>query len=124
MSRIHNFTPKNRTKQAYATGLINEHNPKEKPKAYDWKKYPVINLDFSGLGNGTTIELKRDIKKSLYDIAKKYNVTSKIPAPQGDDSIQSYYKALVASLIELDNDYQPKIVLLIDEYDSPVISRS
>ncbi|WP_339044199.1 AAA family ATPase [Cardinium endosymbiont of Tipula unca] len=89
---------------------------------YDWKKYPVIRLNFSDLSNETTKELKDDLKKSLYNIANHYNVASKISNPIGDDSVQSYFISLIERLIILGNGYEKQVVVLIDEYDTPFIN--
>ncbi|WP_165941959.1 AAA family ATPase, partial [Cardinium endosymbiont of Culicoides punctatus] len=89
---------------------------------YDWKKYPVIRLDFSKLNNKTSERLEKDIKKAMYRTAKFYGIDSNIEKPDNNDSIQSYYIDLVEELKTLKKGYESKIVLLIDEYDSPVIN--
>ncbi|TDG95120.1 hypothetical protein CCPUN_06250 [Cardinium endosymbiont of Culicoides punctatus] len=89
---------------------------------YDWKKYPVIRLDFSKLNNETSEILKADLQRLLYNAAKKYGVESKLHNPIGYNSFQSYYENLIENLKILKNGYEPKIVLLIDEYDSPVVN--
>ncbi|TDG95008.1 AAA family ATPase [Cardinium endosymbiont of Culicoides punctatus] len=107
------------------TMKINPHNPKEEQKKYDWKKYPVIRLDFSKLENESAEILKMDLQRLLYNTAKKYSVESKLHNPIGHNSFQSYYENLIDSLKKLkdkDNSYKSKIVLLIDEYDAPVIN--
>ncbi|TDG95548.1 AAA family ATPase [Cardinium endosymbiont of Culicoides punctatus] len=104
---------------------INKHNPKEEPKEYDWKKYPVIRLDFSKLDNESSETLKAELKRLLYTVAKNYGVESKLHNPIGHDSFQSYYENLIASLKALkakDDSYENKVVVLIDEYDSQLIN--
>ncbi|TSJ80710.1 MAG: AAA family ATPase [Candidatus Cardinium sp.] len=41
---------------------------------YEWKKYPVIKLDLSGVSNNTPEELSTSIKMVLKEIAFSYNV--------------------------------------------------
>ncbi|WP_165941949.1 AAA family ATPase, partial [Cardinium endosymbiont of Culicoides punctatus] len=83
---------------------------------YDWKKYPVIRLDFSGLNNTSSDKLEGDLIELLEDIALQYKV--KITGK----SLQTRFRRLINTLITLKKGYEPKIVLLIDEYDSPVIN--
>jgi len=93
---------------------------------YQWKKYPVIKLDFSGLSNNTSEELSSSIKMVLKEIAFSYSI--KIEAITVKDTLRS----LVLELINLNHTrekkkdiqpvYEPKIVVLIDEYDAPIVN--
>lgn len=89
---------------------------------YKWAKYPVIRLSFSDLSNKTPEKLEEDLKKSLYNIALQYNIASKMTNPIGEDSVQSYCRSLIESLIGLGKGYEKEVVVLIDEYDTPFIN--
>ncbi|WP_342265381.1 AAA family ATPase [Cardinium endosymbiont of Philonthus spinipes] len=92
---------------------------------YDWKKYPVINLDFSGVSNNTPEELSASIKMVLKEIAFSYKVKIE------DVTVKDALRSLVLQLIHLEDTidnkeniqsvYEPRIVVLIDEYDAPIV---
>ncbi|WP_419241537.1 AAA family ATPase [Cardinium endosymbiont of Nabis limbatus] len=82
---------------------------------YEWKKYSVINLNFSSLNNNPN-KLEGSLKNELSRIADAYKV-----GIQGRD-IQDGLKDLVSVLSNLGNGYEPRPVVLIDEYDSPIIN--
>ncbi|TDG95760.1 AAA family ATPase [Cardinium endosymbiont of Culicoides punctatus] len=100
------------------SGKFKYYNPRlnviEK-KTYDWKKYPVIRLDFSQLNNKTPDGLEQDIMEVLDEIASRYNIVIE------GKSYQAKYRKLLNKLITLKHDYEPKVIVLIDEYDSPMI---
>ncbi|TDG94751.1 hypothetical protein CCPUN_07450 [Cardinium endosymbiont of Culicoides punctatus] len=73
-------------------------------KAYNWKKYPIIRLDFSNLSK--SVKLEEDIKKDLYGIAEKYGIESNMQNPEEEASMESYYKDLVNKLIKKFTDLQ------------------
>lgn len=78
---------------------------------YDWKKYPVIRLSLNQLSSLTAEKLDSNIANELDYIGKKYEVTlSSTDAPQK-------FKELVRALY----DNQGQVVILIDEYDKPIL---
>ncbi|TDG95606.1 AAA family ATPase [Cardinium endosymbiont of Culicoides punctatus] len=100
---------------------------------YDWKKHPVIRVDFSNMNK--SLKLEEDIKKELYFIAEKYGITLNTNYPkkdeQKDDSMESSLKDLINKLVikytelkKTDSSYEPKVVVLVDEYDAPFINQS
>ena len=93
-------------------------------KAYKWKKHPVIRLNFSELSSKEPDLLEEDLKKYFYRVAETYNIKDKMPQPTGKDSIQSYFLDLFNYLINFPDDrsYERQPIVLIDEYDSPLIS--
>ncbi|WP_342265209.1 AAA family ATPase [Cardinium endosymbiont of Philonthus spinipes] len=82
---------------------------------YQWKKYPLINLNFSSLNNNPN-KLEGSLKNELSRIADAYKVAIQ------DRDIQDRLKDLVRLLSNLGNGYEPKPVVLIDEYDSPIVN--
>lgn len=77
---------------------------------WDWsKKHPVIHIGFSGMGH-RELGLKEAISKELDLIASKHNILFK-----ETDYIRKF-KELITQLGE-----DRKVVLLIDEYDKPII---
>ncbi|WP_419241406.1 AAA family ATPase [Cardinium endosymbiont of Nabis limbatus] len=93
-------------------------------KTYKWKKYPVVWLNFSELVSKEPNLLEEDLKKYFYRVAEAYNIEDKLPQPTGKDSIQSYFLDLFNYLINFSDDssYARQPIVLIDEYDSPLIS--
>ncbi|WP_165941955.1 AAA family ATPase, partial [Cardinium endosymbiont of Culicoides punctatus] len=103
------------------TGAIklNPDDPNETPQKYvplggKWPKYPVIRLDFSQLNNKTPDELEQDIMEVLDEIASRYNIVIE------GKSYQAKYRKLLNKLMTLKHDYEPKVIVLIDEYDSSI----
>ncbi|MBV7339531.1 AAA family ATPase [Chloroflexi bacterium TSY] len=77
---------------------------------YDWETYPIIRLDFSRIAATTADELKEGIKWYLRRIARQYSIT----LPDGP-----YYTLLDELIFGLST--IGKVVILIDEYDKPLI---
>ncbi|WP_243018439.1 MULTISPECIES: AAA family ATPase [Candidatus Cardinium] len=82
---------------------------------YQWKKYPIINIDFSGINHNPNC-LENSLKSKLDRIACSYGLTIQIP------DIQGGLENLVEAFSKLSNGYEPNPVVLIDEYDAPVIN--
>ena len=78
---------------------------------YDWKEYPVIHIDFSGIIFSSDYSLREEIKNKLLYIASKYNVKIQ------DDY---EYDLVLSSLLE-ELAKRGKVVVLIDEYDSLIV---
>ncbi|HMY68766.1 MAG TPA: AAA family ATPase, partial [Leptospiraceae bacterium] len=77
---------------------------------YDWKKYPIIRIDFSKQKAKNTEQLERFIKEQLDYIAEDYGIRL---------THQEYFSRF-DQLIQLLSK-ESKIVILIDEYDKPII---
>ncbi|MDR0723833.1 MAG: AAA family ATPase [Endomicrobium sp.] len=80
---------------------------------WDWaKKYPVIHLDFTELDYTTDIELKDSLMEFINSAADSYNVSL----------IKTTLAGKFSELIEkLHESTGQQVVLLIDEYDKPMI---
>jgi len=79
---------------------------------YKWTEHPVINLDFSDLDISSPDELKAGLSSSLDDIAKKHSIDISAKCTPG-----LKLKALVKDLA-----LKNQVVVLIDEYDYPLIN--
>jgi hypothetical protein len=79
---------------------------------YDWPECPVIHLDFSRLSFGTPQELKTSLSWAVTHIAKSFGIDVS-DAPFAGEKIQ----VLVEELYK-----RNKVVILIDEYDYPIIN--
>ncbi len=78
---------------------------------YAWIKHPVIHLSFSALSSESADALKKDIAWTLQNIAEKHQIDiSRAP------SIQTMFKTLIEQLSS-----KNKVVVLIDEYDYPIL---
>ncbi|MDR0501333.1 MAG: ATP-binding protein [Coriobacteriales bacterium] len=82
--------------------------------AWQWDAHPVVRIDFNAKNYATGIPaLASCIKTSLGSVARKYELTLR-----GDDA-----SAKLSNLIEdLYYKYQQKVVVIIDEYDKPLLS--
>lgn len=83
-----------------------------KENRYDWAAYPVIYLNFSDLDIATSHELKMSLSWKLNAIAKKHGIDVKdAPSPglKIDMLVQELFK-------------KNSVVILIDEYDYPLIN--
>ena len=79
---------------------------------YTWESYPVIHLDF-GLSNIKTAEqLAESLQEFLNEIAAQYDIELT------GSNFQSNFRNLVYQLAAA---HDGKVVLLIDEYDKPIV---
>ncbi|KZX12532.1 putative AAA-ATPase [Methanobrevibacter curvatus] len=80
---------------------------------WDWNdKYPVIKLDLSKIENQNPQELKKELKMAINDIAEEFSIKLSDSSPQRllDELIRGLY-----------NNFNKKVVVLVDEYDTPLI---
>lgn len=93
--------------KALFTGLYAENN-------WDWEtKYPVIRIGFTEGETDSAEFLKNNIHGQLLANAKKFNI---------ELSNSKYLSILFKTLIEdIAKQQQSKVVLLIDEYDKPML---
>lgn len=78
---------------------------------YSWPKHPVVHLDFSNIDHRTPEELENNIAMQLEAIALNHNINISL-AP----SVKSKLVLLVKKLSQIN-----KVVILIDEYDYPIL---
>lgn len=79
-------------------------------KDYDWKKYPVIHLDFADRKNDTLEALEKSLQVELRVCAEKHGVLLET------DNAQEQFAELIGKLAD-----KEQVVILIDEYDKPLI---
>lgn len=77
----------------------------------EWKKYPLIHLDFLGI-DYRTFGLEKAIMKKLDYIAKQYEVECE------GESCKEKFGNLIQNLRSKKNE---RVVVLVDEYDKPII---
>ncbi|MCX5925692.1 MAG: AAA family ATPase [Candidatus Dependentiae bacterium] len=79
--------------------------------SYDWPQHPVIHLDFGGIAHRTAEQFESTLCLELQRVAKIYGInTSAIVEPGG------LLKEIVDQLA-----LKNKVVLLVDEYDKPLV---
>ncbi len=78
---------------------------------YNWKKYPVIRIDYSTQKSETVDQLKKAMIYDLDRIAFQYKLVLT------EESYELRFKELIHKL----SDSFGKVVILIDEYDKPII---
>ncbi|MFN8490102.1 MAG: AAA family ATPase [Caldilineaceae bacterium] len=80
---------------------------------YGWDEYPIIRIDFSAQTVKTAEELQSVISDYLEEIADDYA----LPLEAGN--YQKQFRQLIRGLAKQSK--QSKVVILIDEYDKPII---
>ena len=78
-----------------------------------WTPYPIIHIDMLGFGSQTEMELRNNLSAHLDDIARDF----KIPIDTNRDCA-SKLKLLIK---ELYVKHKREVVILIDEYDKPIL---
>ncbi len=79
---------------------------------YDWREYPVVRLDFSDIDHRTVSVLEESLSRRLLYIAASYHIDL--------DKTMSAHDLLVYLILGLSSQYDP-VVIIIDEYDKPII---
>ena len=79
----------------------------------EWKTYPLIHMDFSKLSYKSPEKLEKSLEKIVRKIGREYNIELD---KDGD------YKDAFGELIE-ELSKNNKVVILIDEYDKPIIDK-
>lgn len=77
---------------------------------WDWIEYPIINLDMSPVFNRTPEGLEQNLIRELNAIAKRYGISL------NGESAANYLQDLIIKM-----GAKQKVVVLIDEYDKPLI---
>lgn len=81
---------------------------------WDWISYPIIRLDLSATNNRTPEMLERALIRALTEIATQHNLT--LTGETSSDYLANLIRQLYTT-------YDQKVVVLIDEYDKPLIDR-
>ena len=79
---------------------------------YQWKPYPVLHFDFSLIANQSPEALRAGLHDVLDDISAQYHLSI------SGSSLQSRLTRLVRALAEQGS----QVVVLVDEYDKPIIN--
>ena len=79
---------------------------------YEWSHHPILHFDFALISHQTTEALRAGLQDALEDIAQQYGL------PITGSSLQSQLTRLVRALAEKSG----SVVVLVDEYDKPIIS--
>jgi len=79
---------------------------------YEWKEYPVIKLDISATDKDTVEDFQEGLKRALVKVAAKYDLSL------GNFTPSVMFSDLINLLARK---YETKVVVLVDEYDSPII---
>ncbi len=87
-------------------GLYIENQP------YDWKSYPVIHLDMGSITSNLAKDLDKELFELVEDIANDFKI--KLKRVKASTS----FKELLQNL----NKKYGKVVILIDEYDKPILN--
>ncbi len=81
---------------------------------YDWKTYPVIHLDMGSSQAPTVEEFKSNLANMLSWIEREHGLPS-----NPEETITVRFQNLVKALAEKSS--EGKVVILIDEYDKPLL---
>jgi len=80
---------------------------------WNWEEYPIIRLDYNNIPTENREILEESIKKSLNEIAENYGIEM--------ETDKAYYQ-FPELVKKLSQKYNKGVVILIDEYDKPIIS--
>jgi len=80
---------------------------------WNWEEYPIIRLDYNNIPTENREILEESIKNSLNEIAKNYGIEM--------ETDKAYYQ-FPELVKKLSQKYNKGVVILIDEYDKPIIS--
>lgn len=80
---------------------------------YNWKTHPVISLDFTLIDSDSYENLERTLQKLLQNVANQYDL--------GEIREATPRQTLIALVQRLS--VMGKVVILIDEYDKPILDR-
>ncbi|KAA0258327.1 AAA family ATPase [Deferribacter autotrophicus] len=80
---------------------------------YEWKKHPVITIDFNEILLDTSPKLLQGLAKTLDKIANYYEIKL--------CEVEYKYK-FEELIVKLKGKYEHDVVVLIDEYDKPIIT--
>jgi len=78
---------------------------------YQWKSYPIIFFDFSQISHGTHDELIMGLHSAVDAHAQKYTIILK----------EHGLKEKFAELIKIIGQTKGPVVIIIDEYDKPIV---
>jgi len=79
---------------------------------WEWKEWPILLFDFNSISNGSENELKQGLHDALEDNLNPYHI--KLTRT----GLKEIFKE---TLIKLHKATNSKIVILVDEYDKPII---
>ncbi|MDR1084780.1 MAG: AAA family ATPase [Deltaproteobacteria bacterium] len=80
---------------------------------YDWQPYPIINISFGDAYAPDLETFKSYLMSTLTNIADEEGL------PISDTVHSSYFRSLIG---KLSDKYKTEVVLLIDEYDAPIVN--
>lgn len=80
---------------------------------WKWEKHPIVMIDFNDIDHHNPEELRKGLLNRIAEISKNYNVA--ITSPQ----LSRGFSNLIVSL---NKKYGQEIVVLVDEYDKPLIN--
>jgi len=84
----------------------------EQNSDWQWKKHPVVLIDFNEITHDTPENLKLDLERDLIKTAKSYDIELEEPLLKGK------FKELVLKLYQKT---KMPVAVFVDEYDKPII---
>ncbi len=80
---------------------------------WNWEEHPIIRLDFNMIPSENREVLNKSLQKIFSKIAARYNI---------DLIVEEAYYMFPELIEKLYNKFDQDVVILIDEYDKPIIS--
>ena len=80
-------------------------------KPYDWEEHPVIHLDLSGFDILSLEDLRESLRELILECSHKYEIILKTASPA------IMFRRLISALQKK----MGPVVILIDEYDKPIL---
>ena len=79
---------------------------------YVWEEFPVIKIDMSSVSKKTNVTLNQALKEAVNDNALREGISLEENEPE------RMFQLLIQALVKK---YSQQVVILIDEYDDPII---
>ena len=79
---------------------------------YQWTSHPVLHLDFGRIPNRTPAEFESALKRKFQHLAAEHGVS--VETPTVEEGIEDLVKKMAV---------KGKVVVLVDEYDKPIIDK-
>ncbi|MDR1086577.1 MAG: ATP-binding protein [Deltaproteobacteria bacterium] len=88
---------------------------------YDWQTYPVINISLNDIESDSAKDFRTSLFSMLIDIVSEEKLDDVITAKLAISKTQSPVDLFRSLIVQLSIKYNSKVVILIDEYDAPIL---
>jgi len=80
---------------------------------WEWRSHPVIKIDFNTISMSTPEKLEKSLLYHLHRLGKEHGI---------DNNVHSLPDCFAVTIIEMSRKFGEKAVVLVDEYDKPIVN--